>query len=180
MGTIGEFMGSASKPTEVSEGVRWGTLRHVRSSAKSWLQVRAWRFGWKYPWAYALLLEFYRIVPRIRFALGGLWAARDRELYMGPGCHPDLGGCHAGCKGTHARIQGIQEQQKVIPWMGRFEAYLFLRGWNAAERFLSCTHSSCSENGQGNIPSQPSVIVGTEEVSAQSKCDLLTPPPSLV
>jgi hypothetical protein len=184
---IGELMDSsyqkvqANRPSgfseATSEDVRLGILRHVVSSVRSWLQLRAWKFGWRWPKAYALLLEIYRILPRIRFALSTLWVDQDRELCPGLACHLDRLECqHPECIRTHARIRGIREQEKLIPWIGRFEVYLFFRGWKAAERFFA--YSSCTERRQENSPSQPSVIVNTQEVLAPSRCDQLTPLPS--
>jgi hypothetical protein len=170
-------MGSPSSASAgVSARVRWNILRYAMSSARQWLQLRAWRFGWRWPKAYKLLLEIGRILPRIRFVLTELWVDRDRELSAGPACHLDRDGCHPKCNRTHARIRGIREQEKLCPWMGMVEVYLFFRGWNAAERFLA--DSSCSESTQENIPSQPSVTANTKEVAAQSKCDMSTLPPS--
>jgi len=135
------------------------------SSAKSWLQLRAWRFGWRWPRAYALLLELGRIVPRIRFSLTTLRVDRDRELSAGPACSLEQAGCHPRCSRTHARIRGIREQEKVTPWIGRYEVYLFFRGWNAAERFLA--DSSCT-----GIDIQSRESSAMPEASPQSsRCD---------
>jgi len=175
----GRFMGSPSSgPAGVSARVGWNILCYAMSSVRQRIERLAWRFGWRWPRAYRLLLEIGRILPRIRFALTELWVDREPELSAGPACHLDRDGCHPKCNRTHARIRGIREQEKVCPWMGMVEVYLFFRGWNAAERFLA--GSACSESSQENIPSQPSVTLNTREVPAQSKCDRSTPPPSRV
>jgi hypothetical protein len=174
------FMGSPSSASAVvSERVRWHILRRATSSARQQLEHLAWRFGWRWPWAYALLLEVYRILPRIRFVLTALQVDRDREMSAGPACHLERDGCHPKCNRTHARIRGIREQETINPWIGRFEVYLFFRGWNAAERFLA--GSSCTESGRENKLPQPSLVsTNSQEVPAPSKCDLSTPPASRV
>jgi hypothetical protein len=171
----GRFMGSpASASAGVSAGVRWDILRRATSTARQRLQFLAWRFGWRSPKAYALLLEIYRLVPRIRFALTALRVDRDREMSLGPACHSDRDGCYSQCNRTHARIRGIREQEKLCPWMGMVEVYLFLRGWNAAEQFLA--GNSCTESGTENkLPQNPLVSTNRGEVPAQSKCYLSTP-----
>ena len=164
-----------SKATSVD--VHLGILRRAASSARSWLQQRVWRFGWRWPKAYALLLEIYRIVPRIRFVLTALRVDQDRELCPGLACRLDRLQCqHPKCIRTHARIDGIREQEKVIPWIGIFEVYLFFRGWNAAEKYHA--RNSCSGSSRESESSSTPLSTGTEEAPAQSKCDLLTPPPS--
>jgi len=174
---FGEFMGSLHRVSKASlAGVRVGILRHVESSVRQWLQFRGWKFGWRWPRAYTLLLEIGRILPRIRFALRELSVDRDRELCAGPAYHLNKDGSHRESTRTHARIRGIREQEKVCPWMGMVEVYLFFRGWNAAERFLagiSCTES-CTEN---KLPQSCLVSTNSQEVPGQSKCDLSTPPP---
>ncbi len=174
----GRFMGSPSSASEgVSARVRWNILRYAMSSVRQRLERLAWRFGWRWPRAYRLLLEIGRILPRIRLALAELWVDRDRELSAGPACHLDRDGCHPKCNRTHARIRGIREQEKLCPWMGMVEVYLFFRGWNAAERFLA--GSSCTESGTENkLPQSSLVSTNSQEGPAQSKCDLSTPPPS--
>ena len=163
------FPASASAVT--SERVHWGILRCAASTARQQLQFLAWRFGWRRPLAYAVLSEIYRIVPRIRFVLTALQVDRARELSAGPACWHDRGECHQECSRTHARIHGIREQETVIPWMGTFEAYLFFRGWNAAERYLA--GSSCTDSGTENISPQSSpVLTNSQEGPAQSNCDL--------
>ena len=167
-----EFKGPPSSASEGAlESVRSGILRRAASTARQQLQFLAWRFGWRRPLAYAVLSEIYRIVPRIRFVLTALQVDQGRELSAGPACWHDRGECHQECNRTHARIHGIREQETVIPWMGTFEAYLFFRGWNAAERYLA--GSSCTDSGTENISPQSSpVLTNSQEGPAQSNCDL--------
>lgn len=171
------FIRTSTEPPEgFSASDRWGILHRAKSNAKQWIQQRAWRFGWHWPMAYALLLEIYRILPRIRFSLTTLWVDQARELCPGLACHLDRLECqHPECIRTHARIHGIREEEKVIPWMGRFEGYLFFRGWNAAERFLRCS-SYIGKSRESECPSTR-LSTGIEEARGSSKCDLSVPPP---
>jgi hypothetical protein len=146
---FGELMGSPFlRPKGFSQHVRCGILRRAVSSVRQRLERLAWRFGWRWPRVYRLLLEIGRILPRIRFALRELSVDRDRELCAGPVYHLNKDGSHRESTRTHARIRGIREQEKLCPWMGMVEVYLFFRGWNAAERFLA--GSSCTESGTEN------------------------------
>ena len=172
----GPFMGSpTSASVGVSARVHWDILRRAASTVRQRLVHLAWRFAWRWPWAYALLLEIYRILPRIRFVLTTLQADRDQELSAGPACHSERDGCHPKCNRTRARIRGIREQETITPWMGRFEVYLFFRGWTAAERFLA--GSGCSGSTEENTASRHSVTGNTQEALSQPDCEVSSPPP---
>jgi len=173
----GQFMSSpASASAGVSPRLHWDILRRAASTARQRLQFLAWRFGWRWPWAYALLLEICRIVPRIRFVLTALQADQEWEMSAGPACHLGGDGCHPTCNRTHARIDGIREQEKVTPWMGRFEVYLFFRGWNSAEKFLA--GSSCTESGTENeLPSGPPISLTNPKAPSDLECDQSVRPP---
>jgi len=59
-----------------------------------------------------------------------------------------------------------------------FDVTVFLHGWRAGVQWALDSQGSYKRNNRRNEASPVPLSTNSQEVPAQSKCDLLTPPPS--
>lgn len=111
-----------------------------RGTRRSRLLRRLWGLIEKHPRLYGIAIVLYTLPSRSRFQ-SALWEAYldgrpgPYRVVLGPAWEFSQTGQSVRCKQTHARIADIERFYANFPRGTLLEDWIFLRGWEAGERF---------------------------------------------